>query len=1070
MITAVLSGISIASIIIVTTVLMLKQNELSNDYNQKIKRVVSQVNEVNATGYNVLQNQESELGTTNKNLENIRATYVTSEGLSNRVATTSTNIGKDYEINKDPKNNNLNINLPQGKQSGFSLVSGEQTKFAVDGETGKVSVKNDVNVTGNLKGDKLQLGDKFLLSGVGDAHGNDSWLRFFDKDGKDYYGGVATANLWSRDNSYLNGNTYINGTLRANGTISTPNGNTMHSDGRQHISAGEQLYLLPKDGVSIGKEWGGTGDLRVQGNTDIGGSTQLHGALNVNDGNNDGSQRGINLWHPNDKRFGMWMGETSENGGKSLTGGPVANGDISNHSVRFSTGNWGGHGFVFQNSDGRPLMSIKGDDARTNVYGPLNINDGNNDGSQRGLNLWHQNDRRFGMWMSDTAPNGGKSLTGGPVADGGIGRHSVRFSTGNWDGHGFVFQNSDGGNLMSIKGDDARTNVYGQLSVNPLAADSGVNHGLNLWHPGDRRFGMFMSTPGKGKGLGGGDVPDGGIAAHSVRFTTGNNPAHGFVFQNSDGKALMSIKGDDGRLNTYGDLNANGNVRLNGTVTAPNGHTIHNDGRQHISAGEQLYLLPKDGVSIGKEWGGTGDLRVQGNLSTGGDTNINGKLTVSRGDGNWNWARIVGNHADNIYVGSDGGNRGIWADGNRNFSVYNQGNPGMTVDTAGNAYAAGNQIKLSTNWTGYPDNSHNSEIANDTNGYKGLMIVGNKSGGGERRVGIWDTLNVNGTTNANGTLNANGNVRLNGTVTAPNGHTIHNDGRQHISAGEILYLLPKSGVQIGREWGGTGSLNVQGDLSSGGKNNLTSGGWAVGNGFMAPGSLTIGDINQNYGNGNNWNKSTSGLLMECADKTEIAVHDAGTRVASLMKYDGPTNQITLGRDMAWGPTGGINMAGPVNIQGKWRLGDTGDDWLRINAPGRSDGNGYYGGVAAGRLWTAQGGLAGSDSRMKDNVIDISKTNSDNLLKLNPKAYTYKDDKDKRQRFGFIAQEVEKVYPNMVSEGANGMKSLNYDDIIPLTVANIKDIRKSIPDNKSLCIDGVCLNKNDLINLKKLSSL
>ena len=426
---------------------------------------------------------------------------------------------------------------------------------------------------------------------------------------------------------------------------------------------------------------------------------------------------------------------------------------------------------------------------------------------------------------------------------------------------------------MSIKGDDARTNVYGQLSVNPLAADSGVNHGVNLWHPGDRRFGMFMSTPGKGKGLGGGDVPDGGIAAHSVRFTTGNNPAHGFVFQNSDGKALMSIKGDDGRLNTYGDLNANGNVRLNGTVTAPNGHTIHNDGRQHISAGE------------------------------------------------------------------------------------------------------------------------------------------------------------------------------------------------------ILYLLPKSGVQIGREWGGTGSLNVQGDLSVGGKNNLTSGGWAVGNGFMAPGSLTIGDINQNYGNGNNWNKSTAGLLMECADKTEIAVHDAGTRVASLMQYDGPTNQITLGRDMAWGPTGGINMAGPVNIQGKWRLGDTGDDWLRINAPGRSDGNGYYGGVAAGRLWTANGGVVtGSDSRMKDNVIDIDKVNADNILKLNPKAYTYKDDKDKRQRFGFIAQDVEKVYPNMVTNGPNGFKSMNYDDIIPLTVANIKDIRKSIPDNKSLCIDGVCLNKNDLINLKKLSSL
>jgi hypothetical protein len=28
---------------------------------------------------------------------------------------------------------------------------------------------------------------------------------------------------------------------------------------------------------------------------------------------------------------------------------------------------------VFQNSDGKSLLSIKGDDARTNVYGSLNV-------------------------------------------------------------------------------------------------------------------------------------------------------------------------------------------------------------------------------------------------------------------------------------------------------------------------------------------------------------------------------------------------------------------------------------------------------------------------------------------------------------------------------------------------------------------------------------------------------------------------------------------------------------------------------------------------------------------------
>jgi len=54
-------------------------------------------------------------------------------------------------------------------------------------------------------------------------------------------------------------------------------------------------------------------------------------------------------------------------------------------------------------------------------------------------------------------------------------------------------------------------------------------------------------------------------------------------------------------------------------------------------------------------------------------------------------------------------------------------------------------IKFSQNWSQYPDSETNgSEISNDTQNYKELMIVGNKSGGANRRVGIWDELNVHG--------------------------------------------------------------------------------------------------------------------------------------------------------------------------------------------------------------------------------------------------------------------------------------------------------------------------------------
>ena len=75
---------------------------------------------------------------------------------------------------------------------------------------------------------------------------------------------------------------------------------------------------------------------------------------------------------------------------------------------------------------------------------------------------------------------------------------------------------------------------------------------------------------------------------------------------------------------------------------------------------------------------------------------------------------------------------------------------------------------------------------------------------------------------------------------------------------------------------------------------------------MASGSLTIGGTTANYGTGvNQWSSSTAGLLMECADYTEICVHDAGTRVASLMHYDGLNNKIFIGRNKGWGEISGV---------------------------------------------------------------------------------------------------------------------------------------------------------------------
>jgi hypothetical protein len=89
--------------------------------------------------------------------------------------------------------------------------------------------------------------------------------------------------------------------------------------------------------------------------------------------------------------------------------------------------------------------------------------------------------------------------------------------------------------------------------------------------------------------------------------------------------------------------------------------------------------------------------------------------------------------------------------------------------------------------------------------------------------------------------------------------------------------------------------------------------FAIPNNNMKSGSLTIGDIYENYGNGNNWNTNTSGLLLECLDNTEIAVHDSGHRLASLFSYKGgTTNTIFINRDMGYGNSV-LQIAGNTKI-------------------------------------------------------------------------------------------------------------------------------------------------------------
>ena len=120
---------------------------------------------------------------------------------------------------------------------------------------------------------------------------------------------------------------------------------------------------------------------------------------------------------------------------------------------------------------------------------------------------------------------------------------------------------------------------------------------------------------------------------------------------------------------------------------------------------------------------------------------------------------------------------------------------------------------------------------------------------------------------------------------------------------------------------------------------------------MQKGSLTIGDQLLNYGGGSNWCSNTAGLLLECENNTEIAVHDAGNRIASLMYFEGGgTNKITIGRNMGWLAISDIVLNGNVSFSGEiknshWKLTNQSDYCRLYNNAGTA-----YFNFAARELW------------------------------------------------------------------------------------------------------------------------
>ena len=94
-------------------------------------------------------------------------------------------------------------------------------------------------------------------------------------------------------------------------------------------------------------------------------------------------------------------------------------------------------------------------------------------------------------------------------------------------------------------------------------------------------------------------------------------------------------------------------------------------------------------------------------------------------------------------------------------------------------------------------------------------------------------------------------------------------------------------------------------------------------------------------------------------------------------------------------------------------------------------------LASGSLTVAGDVTISSDARLKSNIVALGPTLI-SLLQLEAKSYTMKNDTEQKQKIGLLAQEVQKVFPELVSEDNNGMLAVNYQALVPVLINALKE--------------------------------
>jgi hypothetical protein len=100
-----------------------------------------------------------------------------------------------------------------------------------------------------------------------------------------------------------------------------------------------------------------------------------------------------------------------------------------------------------------------------------------------------------------------------------------------------------------------------------------------------------------------------------------------------------------------------------------------------------------------------------------------------------------------------------------------------------------------------------------------------------------------------------------------------------------------------------------------------------------------------------------------------------------------------------------------------------------------------GGAGCSIAWN--GTSCSSDLRLKENIESLSGADIlDDLLRVQPVSFNWKKDQEKKKQIGFIAQQLEKYFPEFVTTDSKGLKQVNYANFVAVVTASLQEFYHS----------------------------